>query len=358
MFDFCLPGALVERALTGFAAGLLFALPALSQPASIPSAIPAAVSAESSAIDRSAEAWLLRMHQASRKSTYMGTFVVSSGAHMSSSRIWHVCEGDQKIERIEALSGAPRSIFRRNDQVVTFSAHDKVVRFERREELGVFPNLLKANDSSIASFYVARQTGVDRVAGFDADVVQLMPKDPLRYGYRVWTERKTGMAVKLQTLDGHGHVLEQAAFSDLQFNVPVTLSKLEQMMGNTDGYRVEKPELVKTTASDEGWTMAHAVAGFKSMSSYKRPIASDGDVGARTDSRLQWIFSDGLASVSVFVEAYDRMHHRREGTWSMGATQTLTRRLVAPGGDWWLTVMGEVPHRTLLIFAQGLERKK
>ena len=39
--------------------------------------------------------WLLRMHEASRRSAYIGTFVVSAGANMSSARIWQVCDGDQ-----------------------------------------------------------------------------------------------------------------------------------------------------------------------------------------------------------------------------------------------------------------------
>ena len=71
-------------------------------------------------------------------------------------------------------------------------------------------------------------------------------------------------------------------------------------------------------------------------------------------STLQCIFSDGLASVSLFMEAYDPRRHVAEGALSLGATQTLTRR----AGDWWVTAVGEVPMPTLVGFAQGLERRK
>ena len=37
--------------------------------------------------------WLMRMHEAARQRTYVGTFVVTAGNFMSSSRIWHVCDG-------------------------------------------------------------------------------------------------------------------------------------------------------------------------------------------------------------------------------------------------------------------------
>jgi sigma-E factor negative regulatory protein RseB len=296
--------------------------------------------------------WLMRMHEASRRRAYIGTFVVSSGSNMSSAKIWHVCDGEHQMERVESLSGAPRSTFRHDDQVITFLPGSKQAVAEQRESLGLFPDLLKSTDSSIAQFYAAQPSGQDRVAGFDADVVELQPKDKLRYGYRVWTEKKSGLVVKLQTLDTEGRVLEQSAFSELQLDAPVSMSKLSQMMGNTDGYKVEKPELVKTTAVAQGWVLKNPVAGFKAMSCYKRPaVASEGSTPKNT---MQWVFSDGLASISLFVEVFDSHRHLQEGLMTLGATQTFARRV----GDWWVTVVGEAPAQTLTAFAQGLERKK
>ena len=353
----CLTGALWAACM------LLMGDPALAQ-AQVPTlATAAAGSGAASEVklpERNISEWLERMHEAARRRAYIGTFVVTSGASMSSAKIWHVCDGDQQMERVEALTGAPRSTFRRNDQVITFNADSKTALAEKRESLGLFPNLLKSSDSAIGQFYAARQVGSERVAGFDADVVQLAPKDGLRYGYRVWSEKKSGLVVKLQTVNAQGQVLEQAAFSDLQMDAPVSMAKLTQMMGNTEGYKVEKPELVKTTALAEGWVLKNAVPGFKPMSCFKRGVAVA--EGAAADSTLQWIFSDGLASVSLFVEAFDRQRHVQEGLLSMGATQMLTRRFTdrqgEKGPEWWVTLVGEVPAHTLAIFAQGLERKK
>ena len=300
--------------------------------------------------ERSVSDWLMRMHEASRLRSYAGIFVVSSSSGMSSARIWHACNGDQQIERVESLTGAPRSVFRRNDEVVTFLPESRVVRTEKRESLGLFPSLLKSSESSISEFYLARRVGSDRVAGFEADVVRLAPKDNLRFGYRIWSEKKSGLVIKLQTLDGEGHVLEQAAFSELQLDAPVRMDKLSQMMTSTEGWRVEKADVVKTTADAEGWQLKATVAGFKPISCYKRP----GSGAPAAEGTMQWIFSDGLAAVSLFVEAYDRQRHLQEGLFSSGATQTLTRRIEG----WWLTAVGEVPPKTLKAFAQSLERRK
>lgn len=321
-----------------------------------PAAAPQPAGAPAAAVERNVDDWLMRMHDASRKRAYIGTFVVSSDSGaMSSARIWHVCDGQQQIERIESLTGTPRTVYRHNDQVVTFLPESKLARSEKRESLTLFPNLLKAGDWALADFYAARQAGSERVAGFDADVVELQPRDRLRFGYRIWSEKKTGLVVKLQTLDLDGRVLEQAAFSELQLDAPVKMDKLARMMADTHGYRVEKTEPVKTSAAAEGWALKAPVAGFKPMGCYRRPPPSSG--AAAPDATLQWIFSDGLASVSLFVEPYDAQRHPRELHRSMGATQALGRRVATDkAGDWWLTAVGEVPAQTLRAFAQGLER--
>ncbi len=294
--------------------------------------------------------WLQHLREASKNRAYVGTYVVSSGGSMSSAKIWHVCEGDQQVERIESLSGAPRSVFRHNDRVLTFMPDQKLVRSEKRDGQDIFSGLLQSADSRIADYYRLRAEGVERVAGVEADVVLLAPKDNLRFGYRVWTEPRKGLVVKLQTLDTDGRVLEQAAFSELQLDAPVKMEKLLQMMGKVQGYRMEQTALVKTTASAEGWLLKAPVAGFKALSCYKRPMPAS----VSGDDPLQWVFSDGLASVSIFLEPFDRQRHDKGSVISMGATQTMTRQL----GGYWLTLMGEVPISTLRLFANALEHKK
>lgn len=304
--------------------------------------------------ERSISEWLMRMHEASRRRAYTGTFVVSSGGQMATSRIWHVCDGDKQLERVESLTGTPRSTFRRNEEVVTFSPQTRVAVSEKREALGLFPHWLRSPDSAIDQFYRARSEGGDRVAGFDTDVLTLHPRDKLRFGYRVWSEKKSGLVVKLQTLDPDERVLEQVAFSDLQLDAPVSMHKLAQMMNKTEGYKVETPALARTTAAAEGWQLKSPVPGFKPVSCYRRPVA-----GAQApEVAVQWIFSDGLASVSLFLEIFDSRRHLQEGQLSMGATQTLARRLGEPGDGWWLTAVGEVPMQTLNAFAQAIERKR
>lgn len=299
---------------------------------------------------RSINEWLTRMHEASRQRAYMGTLVVSAGSSMSASRIWHVCDGTQQMERVETLTGTPRTTIRRNNDVITFVPEAKAAWVEKRESLGLFPELLRTPGNQIPEFYGVRESGTERVAGHLADVVEITPRDALRFGYRIWAEKKTGLVVKLQTLGEQGAVLEQMAFSELQLDAPVRMDKLKQLMNDTKGYEVHKAVLRKTTAEAEGWRLKEPVPGFLSMSCHTRESEAPGMVSAP----MQWVFSDGLASVSLFVEPFDALRHVQEKAAVMGATHTLTRRI----GNHWLTAMGEVPPATLRRFASAMERTR
>lgn len=300
---------------------------------------------------RSVNEWLTRMQEASRQRAYTGTLVVSAGSVMSASRIWHVCDGVQQMERIETLTGAPRTTIRRNNEVITFVPDAKTAWIEERESLGLFPDLLRTPANAIPKYYEVRETGVQRVAGHLADVVEILPRDPLRFGFRIWSEQKTGLVVKLQTLGEKDVVLEQLAYSELQLDAPVRMDKLRKMMKDTRGYEVYRPVVKKTTPEAEGWQFKDVAPGFLRMSCHTRDASESTEVSSVP---MQCIFSDGLASVSLFVEPLDARRHGAETSAVMGATHSLGMRL----GNHWLTVLGEVPPVTLQRFAQALQRTR
>lgn len=309
---------------------------AWAQPAP-PVAVPGAVDLQ---------AWLARMHEGSRSRAYVGTFVVSSGTHMSSARIWHVCEGSEQVERVESLTGAPRTVFRHNDRVLTLWPEAGQARVERRESLGLFLDRLRTADGSLAAHYRLRVPGqVERVAGVPAELVLLEPRDALRFGYRIWLEQQSGLVLKLQTLDQRAQVLEQAAFSELQLDAPLKVEPLLRMMSRLEGERAQRPQPIKTTLAAEGWALREEVPGFKTLGCQRRPAAT----GA--SAAVHCVFSDGLASVSVFLEPPKAQ--APEALTATGATHTLRTQAAGHG----LTLVGEAPAAALRRFAQALERR-
>lgn len=293
--------------------------------------------------------WLTRIHEASRHQSYSGTFVVTVGTDMASSKIWHVCDGEQQMERIESLTGPAKSTLRHNNKVLTLVPSLKTAHTEDRAALQLFPHLLKSNKHDIAQVYKLRRIASDRVAGLQTDVVEFTAKDSYRYNYRIWTEQQTGLLVKLRTIDLSGQVLEQAAFSELSLNTSADMAQITQMMRDASTTnQTETVKLAKTTANAQGWTFLRGgVPGFAAHECYARQVQP-------SKSTLQCLFSDGLATISVFLEPFDGTRHAQENSTAFGATHTLSKRL----DTWWLTAVGEVPLATLQQFAQLIERKK
>jgi sigma-E factor negative regulatory protein RseB len=298
-------------------------------------------------------AWLMRIHDAAAHRNFQGTFVVSGGGAVSSARISHFVVGANQYERSESLDGQARYVFRYNDRVHTVWPVARVAVIEERTSIASFPALLQDGDDRIVEFYDVHPESSERVAGHEANVLLVKPKDALRYGYRLWADRATGLLLRADVLGERGEVLETAAFSDVAINIRPQPESVLQPMKRLDGYRLLRPAMHATRLDTEGWKMRELVAGFRLVSCVKRPIqgalAVDRE-GAGTQV-LQAIFADGLTYVSVFIEPHDGRQRRRAAQAAMGATQTLVQQQ----GNWWVTVVGDAPPATLREFAKNLE---
>ncbi|WP_328577465.1 MucB/RseB C-terminal domain-containing protein [Ideonella sp. BN130291] len=304
-----------------------------------------------------ARAWLARVHEAASLRNYQGTQVFTAGGVVSSSRIAHYCDGSQQYERVDMLDGQMRRVFRHNDTVYTVWPQRQIAVVEQREPLPPFPALLQAGGDRLTEYYELMSQGSDRLAGYDAEVFLLKPRDALRFGQRLWAERSTGLLLRTDVLGAHGEVLESSAFSEVAIGVRAQPETVLQPMKKLEGYRVVRPAVTATQLEGEGWAMKQGVPGFRQISCVKRPLTAGlPDVGRNAGPAevLQTIFSDGLTHVSLFIEPFDSQRHQRPMHTAVGATHTLMQRQ----GEWWITVVGDVPTSTLKQFAGALERRK
>lgn len=303
---------------------------------------------------RDAHAWLTRIHQAATRNSFTGLYVVSAGGMVTSSRISHYCEGREQYERIETLDGQMRRVLRHNDLVATVWPHSRVAQIEHRDSMTTtFPSLLHGSDDGVTERYEVRMLGTDRVAGYEAQQLELRPRDDKRYGYRLWAEKATGLLLRAEVLGERDEVLEAAAFSEITIGVPAQPEQVLGPMKKLEGYRVVRPAPQPTRLESEGWVSKSEVPGFRLVNSVKRPLDATSTAEGGSAQVLQVTWSDGLSSVSAFIEPYAPQRHAKELSTSIGATQTLIRR----HNEWWITVMGDVPAATLRKFASGLQRR-
>jgi sigma-E factor negative regulatory protein RseB len=122
-------------------------------------------------------------------------------------------------------------------------------------------------------------------------------------------------------------------------------------MRATAGWNVVRPPVQPVDLQAQGWQIKPTIPGFRLIRQLRRPMASS-EQGQPPIPVDQAVFSDGLAAISVFVEPVEK-NSRKEGAGNSGATHVLVKRR----GDFWITLLGEVPQATLQQFASTIEYK-
>jgi sigma-E factor negative regulatory protein RseB len=289
--------------------------------------------------------WIQAVRVAAHKVNYSGTIVYQAGGEIASSRITHLFDGTKSVERIQTLDGKPREYIRlrsdSDDVVQCLIPENRKVLVERRSNEETFPALSNATPTEILKNYVVRLGPVERVAGLECQTLILEPRDSLRYGYRLWAERVTGLLLKAQTLNEQREVLEQIAFSDIRLGERIDRTRLKPGW-LTDGWAVERSEYHKTDLTQHGWHVP-APAGFRRTKEVARRMAG-------TDA-LQVVFSDGLATLSVFIEPSADRKKATDAVQMHGPTSAYSRRI----GEALVTVVGEVPPGTIRAVADSVE---
>lgn len=312
---------------------------ALCQPA-IGASPDAPVSATSDAV-----ALLIRIQQAAQRENYAGIFIYQQGNQVQSSRVTHVADKTGEHEKLELLDGQVREFIRHNDDVRCYVPDSKLILVEKRARYDSFPALLTSTPSDIDQYYRLSSEGVDRIAGRMAQAIKLEARDKQRYGYRLWFDRDSSLLLKAQTVNDKGIVIEQVAFTDVLIGGAVDRAKIRPTSSSTEGWRTETSNMTPIDLARAGWSVAQPIAGFHKVMEVRRAFGGREDVG-------QIVYSDGLAAVSIFIETAPPPGVA-EGDASKGPINVVTRRL----GDYWLTVVGDLPAASVKQMASTVSYK-
>jgi sigma-E factor negative regulatory protein RseB len=318
-----------------------------------------AQAADTVSAKRDAELWLQKIHLAAQKLDYSGTFVYQQANQVRTSRITHILDGRKEVEKLEVLDGKPREYIRSNDEIVCYLPETKTLLVEKRVTRDVFPALLTASSpAALADFYSVHKLGMARVAGHESQMIALEPKDSLRYGYRLWADAKTGLLLRAQTVNEHGEIVEQISFTQIEIGRINRSRVRSEFANNTQGWHVENAVMQQVELP--GWSVKSVPPGFRKIREVKRLVSdkpaqnvshSSAKVAVSQREVAQIVFSDGMAAISVFIEPGNS--GRAEGTAQQGAMNILGKRQ----GDFWLTIVGEVPAAAIKQVANSIEFK-
>jgi sigma-E factor negative regulatory protein RseB len=296
-------------------------------------------------VPRTEAQWLQGARTAAQRVNYSGTIVYQAGGEMTASRITHVFDGSRSHERIQTLDGKPREYLRKrsdsDDEVQCLIPESKKIVVERRSVEESFPGLSKASPDEILQRYEAKLGAVERVAGLEAQSLALEPRDQLRYAYRLWLDRASGLLLRAQTLNERREVIEQIAFSDVRIGERIDRSALKPAWP-TEGWAVVRSEYRKTDLAAHGWIVPTPEGFRKTKEVMRRLHAADA---------MQVVFADGLATISVFIEPESPAGDPPPEVRSNGPTSAFARRV----HEALVTVVGEVPPGTVRAVAQSVE---
>lgn len=291
-------------------------------------------------------ALLQRIAQSSRQLTYSGTFVYRSRGKVDTSRIAHSQSDGVEVERIEALDGSPREVLRAGSEVKCFFPEEKLLIIENHSRQRGFPALLPAGLGSLPEHYAIRSGGQARVAGVKSSAVMLEPRDDLRYGHEFWMDDASGLLLKANLISERGETLESFAFTQVKIGGPLEREALKPQF-DSDRVRVQQVRATEMKSDEMDWTFRVLLPGFRKVAAMKRQTAPE------NPESLHVVFSDGLASISVFIEPGGAGGEADVAS-TVGPLNVYRRQM----GEYRLVVMGEVPALAVKRLGDGIERRR
>jgi sigma-E factor negative regulatory protein RseB len=308
-----------------------------------------ALSVQAARADGDALAWLQRIHVATQKLSYTGTFVYRSGEQAETSRIVHVVDRSGIRERLETLDGYPREIVRNGDEVKCYLPDRMTVKVDKQTDHKIFPQLLPENLQDLSEHYSLSSGEVERIAGRDSQAIALQPRDKLRYGRKLWADQKSGMLLKSQTFDVEGEMIEQFAFTQISIGGKIDHEELKpRLLAKARVWHIENSGAVEANLAASGWTINSQLPGFKKVTEMKRTQGGSKEVG-------HVIYSDGLAAVSVFIEPMaNKTSPPPAGLSRQGAINIYSRQIAGH----LVTAVGETPAESVKSLAESVEYRK
>lgn len=295
-----------------------------------------------------AKAWLARMNEALTTRNYDGVFFHVHGGRVETMRIIHRVREGSVTERLVSLDGSGREFVRTGTELVCYLPDKRTVLVERRPEETTLLGNLPRFDESTEGYYELKAVERARLMGRDTRVIAVLPKDAFRYGYRLWIDEATTMPLKTQLCDARGNVIEQIQFANL--SLPRDIADVEfRPQVDTEGFRWLRQDARQARVTPGGttivWRALRLPPGFRlTLRAAQAMPGSEGPVE-------HLVFSDGLASVSVFVEMSPDGKSPMTGPARVGSSSAFSTTVSGHQ----VTAVGEVPPETVRFIANSVE---
>jgi sigma-E factor negative regulatory protein RseB len=295
------------------------------------------------------DAWqiLEKSAYAARELNYEGQFSYINGEQTRIVDIKHMNYGGREVARNIVLNDSHREVYSQGDNIVILQSTTSNVIIKKRHGKNLFPAMLPTNLTTIKANYVARLVGTEFVADREAQIVELVPSDTYRYRYKIWSDAKFGLILKMALLNAENKTLEQIYFNQLSMlNSQNNPDWFEPKIDMSKNYVTETDTPITRVAN-------HSIVTTDLPTGYRKVDHIQRAVHGKKTMIDQLIFSDGIASVSLFIEPLTKGQRSKKGSMLMGSTSMCAN--VVDGHQ--IIVVGEVPEKTVQRIARAVSFK-
>ncbi len=269
---------------------------------------------------------LVRASKALQEKNYQGRFTYEFGSTLETLEIVHVVKDGVEYERITHLNGPEREFLRNGRK------HDCVTTGGFLLRGGLIPHV--GGTISLAQNYHFYIRGRDRIAGREAEVVQVVPKDEYRYGMTLAVDTVSGLPLMSLTTVSNKSAIERFQFIDLAVDGAISteeLSPVADQYALLDGAKIPCSKLSQTLPI---WSAEWVPPGFVLS---QATANEEGDV---------LTYTDGIASFTLFIEPLANGTDFKQGMARRGATIALMTSVAAAQRQVGVILVGEVPVAT------------
>lgn len=311
---------------------------------------------------QTAESFLDAVSEAVNASNYRGTLIRSVSGRMDSMQLLHSNNDGFVREKITAMDGEGREIIRAGNELVWLLPHRKIKLVDTNSTPSNAFVRLQAANRAVSDSYTLEEHGTDRVAGRKALRFYVRPRDGYRYGHKFWIDAATSLPLRMQLVDGK-NVIEEIRFVNVDIGVQFSEDDFDSAVDSRDfhviyaqtaaaaiadnGTNHNEASLPTDRPNDSEVLLEDITLGFRLSESQGQTV----EINGRKSQRF--MFSDGLVTVSVFIEQRPAgsMPSSSSQVARMGAAHTYQHSV----GGHTLTVVGEVPAATLRLLAKQTE---
>jgi sigma-E factor negative regulatory protein RseB len=295
-------------------------------------------SAYAHADDLAPHEWLRRMGKSLRDADFQGSFIYQHDGRIDALRIFHQ-GAPRERERLISLTGERSEVIRDDREVICILPGTPPTRFANRADLRLLP--LVPDLDNLGAQYGVTLGGADRVAGYDARIVDIVPRDPFRYGYRLWLQRDNQLVLRSAVLDVARHPIAEFMFVALDIGAKPSETDLAPAVDV--GGAVAAGDTESPAGTTPHWLVSSAPPGFRLVRT-QRPSGESSDIE-------HLVYTDGIASVSVYIEPIGPNTKPSEAT-------TTQRGLLSVHSEdangLRVTALGDVPPATVQAMVRGV----